>query len=93
MANVGIVGTGWGARVQVPTSVALYMLNHKREALERIEQRYGLHVVVAADDALIPPAYSECPDCGELKRPHHLCQSCGHYGGREVVPQPDATTA
>ena len=45
------------ARVQVPTSVALYMLNHKREALERIEQRYGLHVVVAADDALIPPAY------------------------------------
>jgi len=45
------------ARVAVPTSVALYMLNHKREALERIEQRYGLHVVVAADDALITPAY------------------------------------
>jgi ribonuclease E len=45
------------ARVAVPTNVALYMLNHKREALERIEQRYGLHVVIAADDALITPAY------------------------------------
>ncbi|MBM3539865.1 MAG: Rne/Rng family ribonuclease, partial [Alphaproteobacteria bacterium] len=45
------------ARVAAPTNVALYMLNHKREALERIEQRYGLHVVIAADDALITPAY------------------------------------
>ncbi len=27
----------------------------------------------------------ECPDCGELKRPHNVCQACGHYGGREVV--------
>ena len=37
--------------------------------------------------ALSAPAYAECPDCGELKRPHHLCPSCGHYDGREVVPQ------
>ena len=41
--------------------------------------------------ALSAPAYAECPDCGELKRPHHLCPSCGHYDGREVVPQPDTT--
>lgn len=27
----------------------------------------------------------ECPNCGELKRPHHVCTSCGHYDGREVV--------
>jgi ribonuclease E len=45
------------ATLVVPTPVALYMLNHKREALQRIEARYGLHVVVQADDALIPPAY------------------------------------
>ena len=31
----------------------------------------------------------ECPKCGELKRPHHICRACGHYDGREVV----ATTA
>jgi large subunit ribosomal protein L32 len=31
----------------------------------------------------------ECPNCGELKRPHHMCPACGHYDGREVVA-PDA---
>jgi ribonuclease E len=45
------------ASVQVPTTVALYLLNHKRDALQRIESRYGLHVTISADDALIPPAY------------------------------------
>lgn len=27
----------------------------------------------------------ECPNCGELKLPHHVCGSCGYYDGREVV--------
>ena len=30
-------------------------------------------------------AFHECPDCGELKRPHNLCTACGHYNGREIV--------
>ena len=38
-----------------------------------------------AHHALGPSAYHECPNCGELKRPHHLCRHCGHYDGREVV--------
>lgn len=38
-----------------------------------------------AHDALKPGAYVECPNCGELKRPHHLCASCGYYNGKEVV--------
>ena len=29
----------------------------------------------------------ECASCGELKRPHHICQACGHYNGREVIAQ------
>ncbi|MEO9470137.1 50S ribosomal protein L32 [Parasphingorhabdus sp.] len=36
-------------------------------------------------DALKVEAYQECANCGELKRPHHMCGSCGHYNGREVL--------
>ena len=38
-----------------------------------------------AHDALRAAAFNECPNCGELKRPHHVCSACGHYDGREVV--------
>ncbi len=43
--------------VYVPTTVALYILNHKRDLLAQLEARYGIHVLVARDDALIPPAF------------------------------------
>ncbi|MEA2756060.1 MAG: ribonuclease [Aliidongia sp.] len=43
--------------IHVPTQIALYVLNQKRLALGLIEQRYGFHVTVAQDDALIPPAF------------------------------------
>jgi ribonuclease E len=43
--------------VYVPTAVALYILNHKRLSLAQLEARYGFHVLVARDDALIPPAF------------------------------------
>jgi large subunit ribosomal protein L32 len=36
-------------------------------------------------DALAPNSYHECSNCGELKRPHHVCPACGHYDGREVT--------
>ena len=35
-------------------------------------------------DALKPGTWVECPNCGELKRPHHVCEACGHYREREV---------
>lgn len=40
-----------------------------------------------AHDALPRSVYVECAECGELKRPHHVCGACGHYSNREVVPQ------
>jgi len=43
--------------VYVPTSVALYILNQKRDSLAQIEVRYGLKVIVGRDDALIPPNF------------------------------------
>ncbi len=36
-------------------------------------------------DALKANAYMECPNCGELKKPHNVCPSCGQYDNREVV--------
>ena len=36
--------------------------------------------------ALTVEAFQECPNCGELKRPHNLCGHCGHYNGREILP-------
>jgi large subunit ribosomal protein L32 len=38
-----------------------------------------------AHDSLAAASYEECSECGELKRPHHVCSECGHYDGREVV--------
>ena len=40
-----------------------------------------------AHDALVAGNPNECSNCGELKRPHHVCPSCGHYADREVVAQ------
>ena len=39
--------------------------------------------------ALQPAAYAECPNCGELKRPHHVCPKCGQYKDREVLKAED----
>lgn len=38
-----------------------------------------------AHDALVAGNPNACANCGELKRPHHVCASCGHYAAREVV--------
>mgnify|MGYP005681934081 FL=1 len=38
-----------------------------------------------AHDALMAGNPNECPNCGELKRPQHICASCGFYGDKEVV--------
>lgn len=42
-------------------------------------------------DALVAENVNECGNCGELKRPHHVCGQCGYYDGREIVTaKPDA---
>ena len=36
-------------------------------------------------DGLSLPAYTECPQCHEMARPHHICGHCGYYKGKEVM--------
>jgi large subunit ribosomal protein L32 len=31
------------------------------------------------------PNLGVCPECGEAKRPHTICPSCGMYKGRTVI--------
>ena len=38
-----------------------------------------------AHDSLSIEAHHECDNCGELKRPHHMCGECNHYNGREIL--------
>lgn len=44
-------------------------------------------------DALSANTHQDCPKCGELKQPHHICPSCGFYGDREVVSKAEETAA
>jgi large subunit ribosomal protein L32 len=34
---------------------------------------------------LTPPHLVVCDNCGEMKRPHMICEACGHYQGREII--------
>ena len=43
-------------------------------------------------DAISGSAYTECQNCGELVRTHHVCGDCGFYKGREVVAQKSLET-
>lgn len=36
-------------------------------------------------DHLVAVGSNECPNCGALKLPHHVCGACGHYADRVVV--------
>ncbi len=36
-------------------------------------------------DALSVVQSQECSNCGAAKLSHHVCDSCGHYKGRQVL--------
>jgi len=38
-----------------------------------------------AHDALQVVHLIQCSNCGEMRLPHTVCPSCGHYQGREVI--------
>ena len=36
-------------------------------------------------DKLSPPTMSECPNCSEMRSPHHVCPHCGYYKNKGVM--------
>lgn len=57
----------------------------KKTSTSRRDQR-------RAHDFLKPSTYGECKNCGETKRPHHVCKACGHYDGRTVIRHKESST-
>jgi len=41
-------------------------------------------------DSLSRPGTSSCPNCGEAKLPHRVCQHCGSYRDRDVIEVKEA---
>jgi large subunit ribosomal protein L32 len=35
--------------------------------------------------AVLAPTTESCPQCHSPKLAHHVCPTCGSYGGREVL--------
>lgn len=41
-------------------------------------------------DRLDAPAFSACANCGAARRPHRVCQACGHYNDKPVLQVEEA---
>ncbi|GGB30766.1 50S ribosomal protein L32 [Tistrella bauzanensis] len=52
----------------------------KKVSKSRRDMRRAHHALTATNA-------NECPNCGELKLPHHVCGSCGFYDGRDVATE------
>ncbi|MGF1609508.1 MAG: ribonuclease E/G [Kiloniellales bacterium] len=53
----GVRRAGGRLMVTVPTAIAFFVLNQKRQRLLEIEQRYGFQIEVEHSDTLIPPNF------------------------------------
>ena len=50
----------------------------QKQSHSRTTKRRSQHKMAA-------PSINTCPTCHSPRRPHHVCPTCGSYGGREVV--------
>lgn len=39
----------------------------------------------AHDHIIFKASVEACPECGELKLRHNLCESCGTYRGKQIL--------
>lgn len=50
----------------------------KKTSQSRRNMRRSHHALAVAN-------VQECSNCGTPKLSHHVCSSCGHYNGRQVL--------
>lgn len=50
----------------------------KRTSKSKKNSRRSHHRVTA-------PGMSVCPNCSAIKYPHSVCESCGHYRGKQMI--------
>lgn len=51
----------------------------RKNCRARSRKRRGGHKKLTASQVMT------CAKCGELKMPHRVCPSCGHYRGKEIM--------
>ena len=56
------------------------MANPKRRTSKRRKNQRRSHHALPVTSA------GECPNCGALRRPHRVCETCGFYNGRAAIP-------
>ncbi|RMD52531.1 MAG: 50S ribosomal protein L32 [Candidatus Thermofonsia bacterium] len=54
-------------------------LPKRRTSKARRDRRRSHHALTTFH--LVP-----CPNCGAMKRSHHVCLECGEYRGRKILP-------
>jgi ribonuclease E len=75
--------------VYVPTSVALYILNQKRQMLAEIEARYEFAVTLESDDTLIPPNHRIERTQDGVVRPDAKPQKSPQQSTQPALPSED----
>jgi len=53
----------------------------KKTSTSRRDKRRSHH-------ALRSHGEQKCSQCNELKKPHHVCTSCGYYKDKEIIEIP-----
>ncbi len=55
------------------------MANPKRRASKQRKHKRRTHWKLSA------PEFVKCDNCGEMKRPHRICEACGFYNGKKII--------
>src|SRR6266849_3756455 len=79
------VGRAHGCSAQAPRLAKDdSMAVPKRRTSKRKKRARRTHYKAA------PIALQPCPRCGDLKRPHHVCPTCGYYRDEQRIAVEDA---